>query len=742
MRWHHLDSAALRELDMQHYVLRISALCLLFGTCTNLHGQNIAVYWMGDGSASLSTAATSARVYLLDTVANNTLNIITIPSSGATQLTNSGSATSEGFISRSSNGLSLTFGGYDAVAGTANIANTTSGSVQRVVGQINADQTYSRIGTFGSSAFSGSNIRSAVNDGTNYWAAGTASATANAGVWYQNSPVQLSNAPTNLRVANIFSDQLYVSANTTGFIGISSVGNGLSTTSGNTTTLRIATGGSPYGFQASTSGNVVYVADDGSVGGIKKYVWNGSTWNLSYTLAVSSTTTARGLAVDWNNPAAPKLFATTSEAAPNRVQTITDTGAGSPFSTIVTADTNTAFRGIDLYLHPATWTSTSSGTQSFVLTNTSTSGFANTYRNWSNALADGNILSFQNVNSTGGALNINPDNNSATMTNVARIQFINGGFGTNTTNKTSYNLTGNALTLNGGGGAGADVINDSGVTQTITLNLGLNGSRTVQTSSGNLVMAGQLTGSGSLTKTGTALLNLTGGASYTGTTTVNGGTLAVNSTMASTAALAVNNTGTLSGIGTIASPVTINAGGKLAPGNNVGILSVNNTVTFTSTTSTYVVELNGGTTAGTDYDQLFVGSGGSLTLNNATLSAILSFTPVGTERVFLTNNDFAGAITGTFNGLAEGATVNLSTFSATIGYQGDFATNALTGGNDIVLFNFVAIPEPSTWALLVLVGAAAAQWYVRRQSKANRDQLNAGEHQTTFAGTTLQSASC
>ncbi|HQR41756.1 MAG TPA: autotransporter-associated beta strand repeat-containing protein, partial [Gemmatales bacterium] len=661
-----------------------------------VHAQIIAAFRVGDGSGSLSNGATASNIYFYDSLGNNVLPILNTPGTGSSRLTVSGSATSEGLMTRSTNVLSLTFGGYDADIGTRTIAGTSATVAPRVIGQVDSNASYTRIGSFGTGAYTvgTANIRGVLRDNNNYWGSGTSGSGSTGGIWFQGGPTQVSTANNNTRAINAFNDQLYFSTGS-GTPGIYAVGSGFPTNSGNTATLVIATGtgSSPYAFQINTAGDTAYIADDrtlASGGGIKKYTWNGSAWILSYTLAPSSAFSARGLVVDWTNQAAPKLYASTTETNANRIQTITDTGIGSGFSTVANADPNTAWRGIDFFLNPATWTNSTAGTQSFVLTNTSTSGISNTYRNWSNALADGNILSFQNVNSTGSALAINPDNNSATMTNVARIQFPNSGPGTNTTDKTSYNISGNALTLNGGGGPGADVINDSGVAQTISLNLGLNGARTIQTSTnGNLTMAGQLTGTGSLTKTGAAILTLNGNASYSGTTTVNAGTLAVNSTLSSSSAMTVNSTAILRGIGVIASPVNINAGGTLAPGNSIGTLSINNSVTF-SATSTFAVELNGGTTAGTDYDQLFIGSTGSLTLNNAVLSVVLSFAPTGTERIYLTNNDFAGAISGTFNGLPEGSLITIGAYSGNISYLGDFTTYSLLTGNDVVLYNLVA----------------------------------------------------
>ena len=68
------------------------------------------------------------------------------------------------------------------------------------------------------------------------------------------------------------------------------------------------------------------------------------------------------------------------------------------------------------------------------------------------------------------------------------------------------------------------------------------------------------------------------------------------------------------------------------------------------------------------------------------------------------------AVTGTFAGLAEGATLNLVstanglTYPFTVSYTGEFYGNAGPGiGNDVVLIS--QVPEPASLGLLA-IGAA------------------------------------
>ncbi|MBD2013331.1 cadherin-like domain-containing protein [Microcoleus sp. FACHB-53] len=160
---------------------------------------------------------------------------------------------------------------------------------------------------------------------------------------------------------------------------------------------------------------------------------------------------------------------------------------------------------------------------------------------------------------------------------------------------------------------------------------------------------------------------------------VNEGIFDVNGKTA-TAGTTINNGGTLGGSGKVIGNVTVNSGGVLAPGSGIGILNTGS-VNFTNG-SLFNVEL-GGTSAGNGvgfYDQLNVT--GTVTIGtSAVLNTSLfgGFTPGGGNTFIIVNNDGVDAITGRFNGLAQGATVNLgSGINATISYTaGD--------GNDIGL---------------------------------------------------------
>jgi len=91
----------------------------------------------------------------------------------------------------------------------------------------------------------------------------------------------------------------------------------------------------------------------------------------------------------------------------------------------------------------------------------------------------------------------------------------------------------------------------------------------------DLTWNGLIGGSGSLTKTGTGTLILTANNGYTGATNVNAGTLRVNGDQSTATGLTTIASGaTLGGSGTIGGAVIIADGGRLAPGNSPGTLTM------------------------------------------------------------------------------------------------------------------------------------------------------------------------
>ena len=276
--------------------------------------------------------------------------------------------------------------------------------------------------------------------------------------------------------------------------------------------------------------------------------------------------------------------------------------------------------------------------------------------------------------------------------NALQLNFANTYTGATTINGTDRVFldvngaipTGSALTVNGSAlfNANADsTIGSLAGGGNVFLNgnntLSVGGDNTSTTFSG---VYQDVNGSAALTKSGSGTFTLSGVNTYTGATTINGGVLAVNGSLASP--VTVNAGGTLGGTGAIGNTVTVNSGGALAPGLSPGIINTGD-LALTSG-STLAIEINGAT-AGTQYDQVNVT--GTVDLGGATLGVTLGYTPsVATVFVIVNNDGAANAITGTFAGLAEGATFAVGAITFRISYTGG-------DGNDVTLTVMDTTPD-------------------------------------------------
>lgn len=267
------------------------------------------------------------------------------------RLTANGTATSEGLLTRSTDGNYLIATGYDAAVGTASPNATPATAINRVIGRIdsagNVDTT-----TALTDAATASNPRSAVStNGTDMWISGGAG-----GPRYttlgSTSSTQISTTTTNLRQLNIFNGQLYVTS-MSGVTRMATIGTGTPTTSGQTITnltgLDSTNVNGPYGFffadlNAGVAGNdTLYIADDSS-NIIRKFSLVSGTWTANGSVALTGvrgiTGSVSGTTVTLYMSSNSTTISTLSDASGYNA-TIT----GSP-STVVTAGTNKAFRGI------------------------------------------------------------------------------------------------------------------------------------------------------------------------------------------------------------------------------------------------------------------------------------------------------------------------------------------------------------------------------------------------------------
>jgi autotransporter-associated beta strand protein len=247
-------------------------------------------------------------------------------------------------------------------------------------------------------------------------------------------------------------------------------------------------------------------------------------------------------------------------------------------------------------------------------------------------------------------------------------------------------MTGSAITFAGA----APQLNASGGTHSVANPLTLSAALAVANAT-NLTLSGAIGGAAGLVKSGAGRLALSGTSTFTGGTTVNAGTLLVNGTIPGP--VTVNAGATLGGTGTVTGPVTVNAGGTLAAGLSPGVTNTGNLVLA----GIFLVEIEGAT-LGTQYDNTNVT--GTVTIAGGTLTLAGAYVPVAGDSFTIIANDGADAVTGTFAGLAEGATLAFNGATLGISYVGGT-------GNDVVLTALAAgppvpIPALSGWGLLML----------------------------------------
>jgi autotransporter-associated beta strand protein len=197
-----------------------------------------------------------------------------------------------------------------------------------------------------------------------------------------------------------------------------------------------------------------------------------------------------------------------------------------------------------------------------------------------------------------------------------------------------------------------------------------------------------------VTKKGAGKLTLTGASSNTEPITINAGTVVVNGSV--TCAINGQSGGVLRGSGTIGN-VNFAAGSKIAPGDGIGTLSLSGGLLSPGA----ILELDiTGITAGTLYDQLLLS--GALDITNSILALQLgAFDPADfTDQFTIILNNGASPVTGTFQGLANGAIFLRAGQIWQISYFDDASTPGfeLAGGNDVTL---LAMPEPGAVASLI-----------------------------------------
>jgi hypothetical protein len=351
-------------------VIAIAGACLadVAGAAAFTPG-NLVIYRVGDESAPL--ANTGNPVFLDEyTTSGDVVQSVALPTvaSGRNHpLVGSGTAESEGLLTRSTDGRYLLLTGYGITPpGPMKLGDTAAADVPRVIGRVGFDgsvDTSTSLTDFSDL----NNPRSAVStNGTDLWFAG-----GDGGVRYAPigaaSSTRLSTDAKNIRQVNIFGGQLYVSSQKKAY-RVAAVGTGLPTTAGQSI---VNLPGLPTDatfpnafFFADLDGtpgvDTLYVADDcmqgadpscATGGEIKKYSLVGDQWVANgavgalYVHGLTGVVTGRVVT----------LYATASGLSGNggTLYMYEDrSGYNGPFSgsatTLASALSSQAFRGIAL----------------------------------------------------------------------------------------------------------------------------------------------------------------------------------------------------------------------------------------------------------------------------------------------------------------------------------------------------------------------------------------------------------
>ncbi len=352
---------------------------------------SLVVERIGDGSTTLSNA--SAAISVLEVTTSGSLSqTITLPSSGTTPQTDSGSASSNGYLNTYfSGGVGyVSVPGLNLATGTVSAAglNVKVNSTLDATGNVINRTLFPTGGPTGTppSPFSGNNYRSSIaTSGSTFYATGNSSGSpVTGGAWYFDGTAftQVSSTATgqvtNLRNVEIYNNQLFFSTGSGTTRGVYSIGSGLPTTSGQTATSFINMGpvAEAYGFLLFDTNNdstldLAYVADDRTTvtaGGINRFDFSGGAWSqtgsafrfdTSSSLLTTGTAAAggslvsiRGLTGSYDAATSTAtLFATTTQTSNNSLISFLDTGSlstSTTFNTLQSAGTNFVFRGVDL----------------------------------------------------------------------------------------------------------------------------------------------------------------------------------------------------------------------------------------------------------------------------------------------------------------------------------------------------------------------------------------------------------
>ena len=303
---------------------------------------NLVIYRIGATGTDLANAG--APVFLDEyTSTRSHVQSVAMPTtvSGAQrQLVASGLDVSEGFLTRSVDARYLTLTGFGGNVGTANLSSTTSAAVPRVIGRVDATGNVDTSTALTDFVNTGTPRTAVTTNGTDFWAGGGASG-GNGGMFYttfgSTTSTNIGTMPMQRRSTAIVDGQLYASSQGgMGGFSVHTIGTGLPTTSGQTSTLLPG---------LTTTTGLPTTTSDGTAADTDNFNINLNELNDAPVVAADSLGELGSEGVATINIPIATLLSNDSKGAPNEsTQTLTLTGVNNlGGGTVAIVGTNVVF---------------------------------------------------------------------------------------------------------------------------------------------------------------------------------------------------------------------------------------------------------------------------------------------------------------------------------------------------------------------------------------------------------------